>query len=114
MKAAALGELRERVLIQAQASTVDVAGDPTYAYTDVATVWAKIVPVSAAERTEGGRLAATGLYDMTIRYRAGLNTKMRAVWRGRYLAFTDMINADRQRVLLTIRLTDVDPNAGWT
>lgn len=114
MKAAAIGELRERVTLQAMASSISGAGDPTYTYTDVATVWARVQPVSASERTEGGRIAATGLYDMTIRYRIGLNSKMRVLWRGRYLAFTDMINPDRQRVYLTVRIEDVNPDAGAT
>ncbi len=114
MRVSSIGELRERVTIQSPTPSITAAGDPDYAYVDVATVWARIDPASATERTEGGRIAATGLYDMTIRYRSGLDSKMRAFWRGRYLAFTDMINPDRQRVFLTIRLKDVDPNAGWT
>ena len=44
-----IGELRKQVTVQAEGQTPDGAGGYTLAWTNVATVWAEIKPVTGRE-----------------------------------------------------------------
>ena len=62
------GQLRQRVKIQKQTNTINSTGDSVYTYTDVDTVWAKVVPIRARERTEQSGLSADMSHKVTIRH----------------------------------------------
>lgn len=77
------GKLRHRVTIQKPGRTQDpVTGEIKNGWTDVATVWASVEPLSVKEfiAAESGQSEVTT--RITIRYRQGITAKMRAVYRG--------------------------------
>ncbi|NWN92294.1 phage head closure protein [Marinobacter adhaerens] len=78
------GKLRHRVTIQKPGRTQDpVTGEITNGWSDVATVWASVEPVSVKEfiASQAGQSEITT--RITMRYRDGINAKMRAVFRGK-------------------------------
>lgn len=75
------GELDERVAIQARSRTPDGAGGYSEAWSTVATVWARVRPLSGRERLLGEQLEAPRNYRVTIRRRA-VTADHRLLWRG--------------------------------
>ncbi|MEC9346064.1 MAG: phage head closure protein [Pseudomonadota bacterium] len=75
------GQIDQRITIQSENSTADGAGGFVLAWSDVATVWAMVEPLTGREREEAGRLEGAVRYRVTVRYRAGLTTSNRIVWR---------------------------------
>lgn len=93
------GEMRERITIQDQTATIDTDGSQTTAWANIATtptVWARLSAKDSKEELIGGRSQAHRDWDVFIRYRSDLTTKMRIVWRGRYLSVKGIINPDER------------------
>ena len=109
-----IGALRERVDIQTRTPTVGAIGNVAFAWGTTATVWAKVQPLSARERFVAERLAAQGIYEITIRWRSGLTPAMRMIWRGRTFNVKQILNPDERRRFLTIIVEDAAPDAGRT
>ena len=109
-----IGDMRERVELQSRTPTVGGIGNITYVWATVATIWAQVKPVSAMERFVAERLAARGIYEITIRWRTGVGPQMRFLWRGRILSVKQMLNPDERRRFLTMLVEDTAPDAGET
>lgn len=104
-----LGRLRERIVLQQAAVSIDASGDPAYAWSDVATVWARVEPSGGGVETVADRRTSIAAYEVTIRWRAGVSARQRLVWRGRYLQIERVENADERRERLTLDCRDVGP-----
>ena len=76
-----IGELDQRITLQNLTDTPDGIGGVTRAWSDVATVWARVKPQTGREAMAEGRMAATMLTKFTIRTRA-VDETMRIVWGG--------------------------------
>lgn len=78
------GRLRHRVSIQRRQETQDPeTGEITHSWVDVwSSVPAEIVPLSAREFIAAQSTQSEVVARMTIRYRDGLNAKMRIVHKG--------------------------------
>ncbi len=111
---APIGHLRERVTLQAAGIEVDAQGDPTYTWSDVATLWARVRPAGGRATTVAERRTLTKDYEVTIRWREGVSPAQRFVWRGRYLQIEDIGNLDERRCRITLLCRDVGPLAGAT
>lgn len=74
-----IGSLRHEVTIQSLAEGVNVAGDTVATWSDVATVWADIQPLSAREFIAGQALQSDVSARITIRYLEGITAAMRVV-----------------------------------
>ena len=81
-----IGALDRRVRIEVPLSTADGAGGATVAWAMVATVWAKVEALAAAERDRSGRLDGVATHRVTIRARDGVASGQRLVLGGRSLA----------------------------
>lgn len=77
------GALDQRVTIQSVTEADDGYGGRTRTWADVATVWARVVPVSGRERTEAMQVQSPALYRVTMRRRTDLTPDKRLVWQGR-------------------------------
>lgn len=82
------GKLQHRVTIQTLVSPTDSSGDPQRGeqgelidpeWTDVATVWAAIEPLSAREFVQSAAMQSQVVARITIRQRAGITAAMRVV-----------------------------------
>ncbi len=75
--------LRRRVAIEAPADAPDGAGGVARGFAPLATVFACVEPLSAAEARQGAALGLKSLWRVTIRARGDLTGGHRASWNGR-------------------------------
>lgn len=73
------GDLRHRVTLQRKVQVRDSEGGVVTDWEDVATVWAKIAPLSAREFTAAAAVQSKVVARITIRFRDGVVASMRAV-----------------------------------
>jgi SPP1 family predicted phage head-tail adaptor len=69
-----IGDLRHRITLQAKTSTSDAAFGETVTWTDIATMWAAIWPVSASETISNMQNGMTITHRIRIRYRRVLKS----------------------------------------
>jgi SPP1 family predicted phage head-tail adaptor len=81
----AIGDFRERILIQQEARTPDTGGGAVLSWTDVAEIWASVEPLSGREGLQGEGVVGTQLYRLRFRAEVSLTTAMRLVWSGKTL-----------------------------
>lgn len=72
------GMLRQQLVIQSLTKVSDDEGGWTEVWSDVATLPAKVEPVSGGEYWQGMKLEAHLTHRATVRYYAGLDATMRA------------------------------------
>lgn len=83
MKTTGAGDLDQRIRIEAKTRVEDEGGGSAEAWTPVATVWAKVWPVSGRERADAQQVQAATMMRFKLRHRAGLTAGMRIVWQGK-------------------------------
>lgn len=85
-------ELNKRVTLQHQTKVADGMGGFTVTWTEAATVWAAIWPVSADETIQAGQAAMTVTHRIRIRFRSVLKASWRVSWAGRYFNIVSIID----------------------
>ena len=73
-------DLTERFTILRKTTTADGQGGRAAAFTELATVWASIVPMNMREQLQAAAIGAKLSYTVTLRYRADLTPQMRGSW----------------------------------
>lgn len=68
---------RRRLVLEAPVLTPDQAGGAAESFITVAAVWAEVRWLSGDERWSAGRTEQAARYEITIRWRAGVNAGMR-------------------------------------
>lgn len=96
------GDLRERVKIQAETETPNDSGGGEPSWSDVATVWAQILPVRGDEQIEAQRTESVVLWYVTIRYRAGVTAANKLVWKGQGMNIRAVVDPDGRRTWLRL------------
>lgn len=76
------GELDQRVKIMRQVLTPDGYGGNAKTWTEIAEVWAKVMPVSGGEVTDYERVNAEARYLFVIRYPQDVIDSDRLDWDG--------------------------------
>lgn len=74
------GELRNRITIQQKSVTRDTYGGETVTWTDVATVWAAVEPISGREYFSSQQIQAEVTTRIRIRHKTGITPVMRVSW----------------------------------
>ena len=93
------GKLDKRVTISKRVEVVDAFGQERNDYErvqwdDVATVWARVQPLSGREFMELRQQAADITVRITIRYRAGIEPSMRVAWKQHWYDIDSVIHID--------------------
>lgn len=98
------GTLRHLITLQTPASAPDGDGGFTDTWTDLATVWASIVPATARdlERVVAGTVQSSATHLVTIRYLAGVTTKTRVVFGSRLFSVTGVQNPEERNISLVL------------
>lgn len=102
------GELRHRVTIQQKTRTADGGGGGSVDWSAVATVWAKIEPLSAFQRLKAEQLESCVTHQVSIRYRTDVKTGMRIAYDGRYLAIKTVIDDGERGRWLVLSCEETD------
>lgn len=76
------GQLDQRLTLQRRASGVDVLGQASGAWQDVATVWGKARPLRSRELFAAGQMQDVSDVEFTIRFRDDVRATWRVLWRG--------------------------------
>lgn len=77
MSAITIGELRQRLALQAPVATDNGGGGVTRTWTLVAEVWGALRPLSGSEGVVADGLAGRVSHEVWIRHRAGVRPEMR-------------------------------------
>lgn len=111
MSSVSAGQLKHRVRIQQPTITKDALGAPTRAWSDVASVWAEIAPISGREARFADRIDSEVSHQITVRYRSIFAdpravATMRVLFRGRVFAIHAALNEDEAKVAVTLLATE--------
>jgi SPP1 family predicted phage head-tail adaptor len=106
------GELRDRVTIQQPTTTSGGAWGPQPGWSDLTTVWAKVLRVAASERSVQDGVQSVVSHRITMRYRPDLTSKHRLVYRGRPLDIVGVNDPDGRRHELLIEAREHPQEAG--
>lgn len=100
--------LVHRVTLQEPTRTTDAVGGETTVWSDVACLWANIMPDRDNERTQGDRRQAHRSHRVEIHYRSGVTSAMRLLYGDRVLNIAQVISPDeRNRRLELLCVEDV-------
>jgi SPP1 family predicted phage head-tail adaptor len=104
------GELRHRLTIEENRPTKDGAGGQVDAWVPVATVWAKVAPLSGIIAAEGMKATPRRTHEITIRHRADVHEFMRGRRSSeRVLEFRGIVDPDERGEYLTIAAEEIAP-----
>jgi SPP1 family predicted phage head-tail adaptor len=67
------GALRDRITIEREVSTDMGGGGSEVGWSQLAQVWAQILPVSGREQIQAAAVTASALYRITVRWRSDVN-----------------------------------------
>lgn len=76
-KMIAVENRRARVTLETPVETVDALGGATVGYQPVVTLWARIEARTGVEKSLGGRLEGATDTRISLRWRGGVDTRMR-------------------------------------
>lgn len=91
-----IGSLRHRLIVQQPDRTADAGGGATIVWTDVATVWGAVEPLSGREKIVAERPQATVTHKVKLRYRADIDARMRILFGLRSFNIRSLINQDER------------------
>lgn len=94
------GRLDRRITIQARQAGLDAYGQPADAWTTVATVWARLEPLSGAERFEADQRSQEQSVRFTVRFRAGIQPRQRVIFEGRQYDIRNVAETERRHELV--------------
>jgi SPP1 family predicted phage head-tail adaptor len=86
------GTMRDRVTIQRQSTSSTPQWGKSTNWTDVATVWASVVPTNAVESFQQKGTASGTNYTVKLRYRADLTSADRLMYRGKVLDLVSVVD----------------------
>lgn len=92
------GPLRHQLLVQTKVETRDADGAVTITYTDLATVWGQVAPLSGSKTVSRDRVEATTVYRIRMRYFAGLTASHRILLGSRVFQITAIQNVEERGI----------------
>jgi SPP1 family predicted phage head-tail adaptor len=96
------GQMRDRITIQQRTVTRGAMGAPVDAWADVATVWAQFDPLRGREFFSSKQEQTENSVRFWIRYRAGIENKMRISFGGKYYDIEAVIDVRGRHQTLEI------------
>jgi SPP1 family predicted phage head-tail adaptor len=93
-----IGELREKITLQrSEPGPGDAWGPGAAVWTDWQRPWARVRPRRGNEPSVYGGPKVQAEYSVTIRYRRGVTTAHRLIWRGAVLAIVAIVDPDQSK-----------------
>lgn len=97
------GAFRHELSLEAAALTPDGAGGHIESWSEVATLFARVEPVSATSRFGADQTLETVSHRITLRHREGIASGMRLRLRGRVFSILTVHDPDETRRYLVCR-----------
>lgn len=94
--------LRHKLILQREVRTPDDIGGYNKTWTNVADIWAEIIPMSGSEKLLGGQIQAQLTHKIHLRYRDGVDASMRLVFENRAFNIRYITNVSENNELLEI------------
>tara|TARA_R110000868_G_scaffold936_2_gene7131 strand:- start:2154 stop:2489 length:336 start_codon:yes stop_codon:yes gene_type:complete len=101
------GDLRHRISLQACSEARDEVGGLVATWTTLATVWAKVEPMSARESWYRQQMSASAAWKISVRYRADVTTKLRVVYGARTFEIRGVTDPDQQKRFLELACDEI-------
>ena len=89
-----IGRLNRRIVIQEKTVTRDAYGGESISWTDVATVWAAVLPIRGREYVAIREAGAELTTRFVIRHRDGVTPAMRIAYGGGYYNIESVIDSE--------------------
>ena len=89
-----VGRLRYQVILQTQGGTADGMGGITATWSNTATIWADIMPISATERTQADKVIDDITHKIIVRHRAVTSPDQRILYGTRVFNIVSVVNPD--------------------
>src|SRR4051812_42730757 len=105
------GTLRDQINVQAftPGPGNEQWGPDGGQWSDLATVWASVTPVTAREQLQAGGIKSETSYAIRVRYRPDVSGQNRLVYRGNVLDIVGVIDVGGRRRELEITATQHPP-----
>ena len=97
-----IGSLNKRIMLQYTTKVSDDMGGFTSTWTNAATVWAAIWPISAREQVQSMKETMTISHRIRIRYRSVLKPDWRVKFGNRYFNIVSIINQNEKNEMLDL------------
>lgn len=94
------GNLDRRIVIQTGTETVTGNGERTTSWATFHTCWAGMEYGTGSEKYEGDQLSALNQTRFKVRYKSGINEKMRISYDSSYYDIMHIEEVDRERYLI--------------
>lgn len=103
-----IGKLNKRIVFQKLDDTgTDSMGQSKQRWNNLMKVWAEFKPVRGYETDEAARrFREEKTYKATIRYRHGITSDMRILYKGRKFEIKSMVNVNEANYKLEIECTE--------
>lgn len=105
------GELDRKITIEQFIESQDDFGQPIKAWSTWQTPWAKVEVLNANENIDGAARSAVSNVRFTIRWRAGLHSKMRISYDGEIYNIRSVGEPDRRNTIV-IEATTAEVQTG--
>jgi SPP1 family predicted phage head-tail adaptor len=106
---AAISAFRRRLALQAPVLTPDDAGGGATSFATVASLWAELRWLSGDERWRADRPEQAGRFEITIRWRAGIDAGMRFSSGGRTFGIQSVGDPVGNRTRLVCLCEEISP-----
>ena len=97
------GQFRQEVALESASLAPDGMGGHTESWTEIATVFARIEPISAESRFGAGQTRETATHRLTLRYRDDVESGMRFTRGNREFEIMTVHDPDETRRYLVCR-----------
>lgn len=101
------GELNKKLSLQAPTVTRDTDGAEIITWATLTTVWGSINPISGKEYWQAQQVNSELTHNIKIRYRSGLNTKMRFLYGNRIFNILTIVNPTEKNVEFICKCKEV-------
>ena len=96
------GELKQRVSIQTQSTTLDGYGEPANTWTTDSTVWASVFPLSGNEQQVAEGTTGIISHRVLMRYNTDASPEKRLLYGAKILGIESVINTNEADVQLEL------------
>lgn len=100
------GKLRHRLKIEKKTVTRDTFGEEVITYTEVATVWGSVEPLSGSEYFAARQTQSSVSHRVRMRYIEGIDAEYRITLGDRVFEIDSVINPQERNAELVLMVTE--------